>query len=180
MDGSVCIWDVLSERVTPCPCVTCRVPSFRELPHLTQGSCSERVSQHLTPSWRQVIKKLQFTSPPILCQYNRVKQGEVAIVNEDNTVRLWNTQLDNAMLIREMSYSTPTVLRWATQDAVRFAGGFEDSSVSIYNVQLNKFTRIRCSDEKFGAHEGGIFDCAWDPLSDNYLLVSFGSGRMAM
>jgi hypothetical protein len=123
---------------------------------------------------------LSLDSPPILVQWCRGDAKKVAIASENGIVRFWEPVGSNSLVSREFTFSKITVMRWSARVASLVASGHEDCSINLYNISAQSAHRIKCADSKFGGHTGGVLDLQWDPLSDNYLIVSFGSGHMAL
>lgn len=122
---------------------------------------------------------LALDSAPILVQWCR-GDAKVAIASENGIVRFWEPIGSNSLVSRDFNFSKITVMRWNSRVTPIIASGHQDCSLNIYNLSSQTSHRIKCADSKFGGHTGGVLDLQWDPLSDIYLIASFGSGQMAL
>jgi WD40 repeat protein len=129
------------------------------------------------------VHTLTLDSPALHVQWCRGDPEMIAIASEDGIVRFWNPMASKSLVSREFAFSPVTVLRWSYKVRSMLASGHADCSIHVFNTANGEASgghRIKCSDAKFGNHTDGVVDLQWDPLSDNYLIASFGSGVMAL
>ena len=114
---------------------------------------------------------------PELIDWNPFDQNFIAISCDDGDLRIWNVQTNSALIVSEVDFSPVTAMRYSPRVMGLIACGHEDNSVSFYDTATRKCRRCKASKDRVGQ---GVLDLQWDPLSDNYILVSFDSGDVAL
>jgi WD40 repeat protein len=114
---------------------------------------------------------------PELIDWNPFDQNLIAISCDDGDLRIWNLQTNSALIVSEVDFSPVTAMRYSPRVMGLIACGHEDNSVSFYDTATRKCRRCKASKDRVGQ---GVLDLQWDPLSDNYILVSFDSGDVAL
>jgi WD40 repeat protein len=114
---------------------------------------------------------------PELIDWNPFDPNFIAISCDDGDLRIWNVQMNSALIVSEVDFSPVTAMRYSPRVMGLIACGHEDNSVSFYDTATRKCRRCKASKDRVGQ---GVLDLQWDPLSDNYILVSFDSGDVAL
>ena len=114
---------------------------------------------------------------PELVDWNPFDPNVIAISCDDGDLRIWNLQLNSALVVSEVDFSPVTAMRYSPRVMGLIACGHEDNCVSFYDTATRKCRRCKASKDRVGQ---GVLDLQWDPLSDNYILVSFDSGDVAL
>jgi WD40 repeat protein len=86
---------------------------------------------------------------------------------------LWDYKAGSKTLIKEVG-NQARIIKWNTNDTNKIAVGCDDGSVYIYDVTSKQVKHLKPSEGKGDV----VTDLQWDPLSTNYLLVAYKSGKL--
>lgn len=115
-------------------------------------------------------------SPAILSfEFDPFNSNQVVLLLENGDMRLFDINLRALSRYNNFSAGKPNLLRMHPNVASKFALSCADGFLLVGSLEQRLVDRVEAENWK-----QGVEDLAWDPLSENYLLVAFREGTMML
>lgn len=114
---------------------------------------------------------------PVLMDW-AITGDRIAVALETGQILVWEyTQQDKQTKLFSVGDKSARVLRWHPRSAAKLIVGTSEGSLHVHLVATGKKTHIL---GKSKTSKDAVTDAQWDPLSEDYLLVSFQDGSLAL
>lgn len=103
--------------------------------------------------------------------------NQIVFATANGSIMFWDYKANRTAKAFSVPEKSAKVLRSHPRAAQKLLCGCEDGSLIVYNAQTQKKVVIV---GKSKTSKDAVTDAQWDPLSDDYLLVSFADGSLTL
>eukprot|EP00913_Durusdinium_trenchii_P033828 g31666.t1 len=119
---------------------------------------------------------LKVSEVPLIMDWANAVE-KIAVATSSGSILFWDYKANKTTKIFSVSEKSCKVLRFHPRNAQKLLCGVDDGSLTVYNSQQQKKVQIA---GKSKTSKDAVTDAQWDPLSEDYLLVSFADGSLVL
>ena len=135
------------------------------------------------PEQKVVHKLSSLQNRPVCVQWVPHERNTLSFISLEGPLCLWRTAQEGVTVHKEachFNYHT-RIFRWNPKQAGKLALGHTDGSISMINPgQKTRKHELHLDEEMSSSDDNPVQNMEWDPLSQDYILVTYLQGRMKL